>query len=217
MAFRFPKEPTQLTCQNPLTVILYDPRTAPANKNSSVGVMLSNISRAPIGVPGKADEIIRQASLCICVNFLTNYFLLRPPAQDTHAYDMIGRIIAVYIHFIIDGFIPHVLPTICLHCINTIVALRVIRVICDFQVSLLSRVTPNSLASLESSSFVPFIDKEPKFGGRLRVNSSISFFLLLNCSSCFEAQFAAILIAFWAIPLIQSISAPVTNTAGSSA
>ena len=31
--------------------------------------MLSNISRATIGVPGKADEIIRQASLCTFVSF----------------------------------------------------------------------------------------------------------------------------------------------------
>ena len=91
--------------------------------------MLSNISRAPVGVPEKADEIIRQASLCTFVSFLTSYFLLRPPAQDIHAYDIIGRIIAVYIHFIIDGFIPLVLPTICLHCINAVVFLRVIRVI----------------------------------------------------------------------------------------
>ena len=167
MAFRFPKEPNGLTCQSPLTVILYDPRTASANKNSSMRVMLSNISRAPVAVPGKADEIIKQASLCTSVSFLAGYFLLRPPAQDTLAYDMIGRIIAVYIHFIIDGFIPHVLPTICLHCINAVVALRVIRMICGFQVSLLSRVTPKSLASLESSSFVPFIDEEPKSGFRL--------------------------------------------------
>ena len=72
--------------------------------------MLSNISRAPVGVPGKADEIIRQASLCAFVSFLTRYFLLRPPAQDRHAYDMIGRIIAVYIHFIIDGFFPTFYP-----------------------------------------------------------------------------------------------------------
>ena len=53
----------------------------------------------------------------------TRYYLLRPPTQDTHAYDMIGRIIAVYIHFIIDGFIPHGLPTICRHCIHAEVAL----------------------------------------------------------------------------------------------
>ena len=95
--------------------ILYNPCTASANKNSSMRVMLRNISRAPVGVPGKADEIIRQASLCIFVSFLTRYFLLRSPAQDTHAYDMIGRIIAVYIHFIMDGFIPQVLITICQH------------------------------------------------------------------------------------------------------
>ena len=94
-----------------------------------MGVMLSNISKAALGEPGNADEIIRQASLCTFVSFFTKYFLLRPPAQDTHAYDMIGRIIAVYIHFIIDGFIPHVLPTICLHCINAVVALRVIWVL----------------------------------------------------------------------------------------
>ena len=112
MAFRFPQEPTRLTRQSPLTVILYDPRTASANYNSSMGVMLSNISRAPVGVPEKVDEIIRQAKGYTFVSFLTRYFLLRPPAQDTHAYDIIGRIIAEYIHFIIDGFIPHVLPTI---------------------------------------------------------------------------------------------------------
>ena len=93
-------------------MILYDPRTASANKNSSMGVMLSNISRAPVGVPEKADQIIRQASLCTFVSFLPRYFLLRPPAQNTHAYDIIGHIIAVYIHFIIDGFILFVLPTI---------------------------------------------------------------------------------------------------------
>ena len=67
-----------------LTVILYDPRTSAANKNSSMRVMLSNISRAPVGVPGKADQIIKQASLCTFVSFLTREFLLRPPAQDTH-------------------------------------------------------------------------------------------------------------------------------------
>ena len=129
--------------------------------------MLSNISRAPVEVPGKANEIIRQASLCTFVSFLTRYFLLRSPAQDTHAIDMIERIIAVYIYFIIDGFIPHVLPTIYLYCINAVVALQVIRVICGFQVSLLSRVTFYSFAPLECSSFEPFIDNEPKSGFRL--------------------------------------------------
>ena len=64
---------------------LYDPRTASANQNSSMGGMLSNISRAPVGVPEKVDEIIRQAKLCTFVSFLTGCFLLRPPAQDTHA------------------------------------------------------------------------------------------------------------------------------------
>ena len=85
-----------------------------------MGVMLSNISGEPVGMPGKADEIIRQASICTFVSFLTRYFLLRPLAQDTHAYNMIGLIIAVYIHFITDGFIPHILPTVCLHYINAV-------------------------------------------------------------------------------------------------
>ena len=130
-------------------------------------VILNNISRAPVGVPEKADEIIKQASLRTFVSFLTRYFLLRPPAQDAHACDMIGRIIAVYIHFIIDGFIPHNLPKIYLHCFNAVAALWVIGVISEFQVSLRSRVIPNSLASLESSSFEPFIDKESKTGFHL--------------------------------------------------
>ena len=75
-----------------------------------MGVMLSNISRAPVGLPGKADEIIRQASLCAFVCFLTKCFLLRPPAHHTHAYDIIGRIIVVYIHFIINGFVTMFYP-----------------------------------------------------------------------------------------------------------
>ena len=66
-----------------------------------------------------------------------------------------------------EGFNPHVLPTICLYCINVVVALRVIRLICGSQVSLLPRVTPNSLAYLEISSFEPFIDKESKSGFHL--------------------------------------------------
>ena len=66
-------------------MILYDPQ-----KFLKIGVMLSKISGAPVEVPGKADEIIRQASLCTFVSFLTRYFLLRPPAQDTHAFDMVG-------------------------------------------------------------------------------------------------------------------------------
>ena len=65
--------------------------------------------------------------ICIFVSFLGRYFLLRQPAHDIDAYDMIGRIIAVYIHFIIDGFISHALLTICLHYITAVVGLRVIR------------------------------------------------------------------------------------------
>ena len=77
-------------------MILYDPCTSPAHKNPSMGVMLSNISRTPIGMPEKADEILRQASLCTFVSFLIRYFLLRLPARNTHAHDMIGRIIDMY-------------------------------------------------------------------------------------------------------------------------
>ena len=128
MAFRFPKGTNWVDMLQPTSSDSDDPRSASANKNFSTGVMLSNISRAPGRAPSKADQIIRQASLCTFVSFLTRYFLLRPPAQDTHAYDMIERIITVYIHFIINGFILHLATTICLHCINAVVALRVIRV-----------------------------------------------------------------------------------------
>ena len=67
--------------------------------------MLSNTFRAQVGVLGNADEIIRQASLCNFVSFLMDTFCWD---RDTYAYDMIGHIIAVYIHFIMDGFVsPH--------------------------------------------------------------------------------------------------------------
>ena len=66
-------------------------------------------------------------------------------------------------HFIINGFIPQVLPTICLHCIKAVVDFQVIRVTCGFQVSLLSRVTPNSFASLENQVLNP---GPPREGGR---------------------------------------------------
>ena len=95
MAFRF-REGTNSVDKPESTNSDSDPHTASANKNSSMGVMLSNISRAPVGVLGKFDEIIRQVSHCSFVSFLPRYFLLRLPAQDTHAYDMIGRIIAMY-------------------------------------------------------------------------------------------------------------------------
>ena len=160
----------------------------------------------------------KQVSALSWVSSLDTFCCDRQPRTHMHiAYNMMGCTIAVYIHFTIDFFIPHVLPTICLHYINAVVALRVIRAMCGFQVSSLSKVTLNSLASLERTSFEPFIDKEPKSGFRLWVNSTISVVLLLNCTSCSEAQFAVVFIGFCAIPLIQNMSAPVTNTARSSA
>ena len=90
MAFCFPKGTNWVDMPEPLTVILYDPRTASANRNSSRWSYVEQNFRAPVEVPGKADEIIRQASVCTFVSFLTRYFLLRPPAQDTHAFDMVG-------------------------------------------------------------------------------------------------------------------------------
>ena len=108
------------------------------------------------------------ADLRLCV-LMSLHFLSAPLRPTTFCLRPCVEfpIMLAYIHFILDDFIPHVLPTICLHCINAVVALGVIRVICGFQVSLLSRVTPTSLASWESSSFEPFIDKESKFEFRL--------------------------------------------------
>ena len=54
------------------------------------GSYVEQIFGATVEVSGKADEIIKQASLCTFVSFLTRYFLLRPPAQNTHAFDMVG-------------------------------------------------------------------------------------------------------------------------------
>ena len=70
MTFRFPKgtnwvgmpEPTNRDSVRPLHYL--------SQQKYSVGVMLSSISRTPLEVPGKADEIIRQASLCTFVSFL---------------------------------------------------------------------------------------------------------------------------------------------------
>ena len=114
--------------QSPAREILKDPPTASANINSSVGVISSNTSIAPVGVPGNAEDIIKYASLCTFVSFFTRYNLLSPHTQDTLACVKIGRIIAVYIRFMMCGFMPHFLSTICLHCISAAVALRVIRV-----------------------------------------------------------------------------------------
>ena len=75
-----------------------------------MGVMLSKISGAPVEVSGKADKVIRQASLCTFVSFLTRYFLLRPPAQKHTCIRHGWHVAAVYIHFIIDGVIPTFYP-----------------------------------------------------------------------------------------------------------
>ena len=102
--------------------------TASDSMNSLIGMMFSSISKAPVGVLGNAEEIIRHASLCTLESFFSRYFLFTPPTQDVHAYVMTGRIIAVYIRLMLVGFNPHALPTICLHCNNAAGALRTIRV-----------------------------------------------------------------------------------------
>ena len=81
-------------------------------------MIFSSISKAPEGVLGNAEEIIRHVSLCTLEGFSSTNFLFTPPTQDVHAYVMTGRIIAVYIHSMLVGFNPHALSTICLHCNN---------------------------------------------------------------------------------------------------
>ena len=61
-------------------------------------MMFSSISKAPVGVLGNAEEIIRHASLCTLESFFARYFLFIPPTHDVHAYVMTGHTIAVYIH-----------------------------------------------------------------------------------------------------------------------
>ena len=107
-------------------------------KNSSMGVMLSNISRAAVGVHEKADEIIRHVNLCTFVSFLTRYFLFRPSAQNTQPYAMIGRICSCVYPFHRRWFYSPRFPKIRVHCINAVVSLRVIRVICGLLVSKLA-------------------------------------------------------------------------------
>ena len=81
--FVFSKESTRLTCQSPLTVILYDPRTASANKNSPMGVKLSNISRAPAGVPEKASSG-KQVSALLRLSSLDTFCGDRQPRTPMH-------------------------------------------------------------------------------------------------------------------------------------
>ena len=169
----FPVDPIVMADQRPTRDYLYEPFSASDNMNSLIGMIFNSTSRAPVGVLGNAEEIMRQASLCTLASFFTRYFLFSPPTQDVHAYVITGRIIAVYIHRMLVGFNPHALPTICLHC-------NVICVMWGFQVSLLSRVTPSSVASVEISSWRPFKRKVPKSGFLLLVNRTISVFLLLN-------------------------------------
>ena len=68
------------------------------------------ISKAPVGVLGNAEEIIRHASLRTLESFSSRYFLFTPPTQDVLAYVMTGRIIAVYIHRMLVGFNPTLCP-----------------------------------------------------------------------------------------------------------
>ena len=74
----------------------YEPFTASDSMTSLIGMIFSSISKAPLGVLGSAEEIIRHAGLCTLESFFTRYILFSPPTQDVLAYVMTSRIIAVY-------------------------------------------------------------------------------------------------------------------------
>ena len=83
-----------------------------------MGMIVSSISVAFVGLLGNAEKIIRLASLSTLESFFTRYFLFTPPIQDIQANVMTGRITAVCIHRVLVGFNLHALPTICPHCNN---------------------------------------------------------------------------------------------------
>ena len=64
----------------------YEPFTASDNMNSLIGMIFSSISKAPVGVLGNAEKIMRHASFCTFESFFARYFLFTPSTQDVHAY-----------------------------------------------------------------------------------------------------------------------------------
>ena len=54
----------------------YDLFTASDSMNSLIGMILSCTSKAPVGVLGNAEEIIRHAGLCPFESFFARYFYL---------------------------------------------------------------------------------------------------------------------------------------------
>ena len=59
----------------------YDLFTASDSMNSLIGIIFSSIVRAPEGVLGNAEEIIRHASLCTLEIFFSRYFLFTLSTQ----------------------------------------------------------------------------------------------------------------------------------------
>ena len=104
------------------------------------------ISSAVVSAVFVTSVMYRKASRWICLSFLLVVFCSSLDHHITAVYVIVGRIIAVYIHHVILGVIPHVLLTDLLSCCKDTNTLSHLVATCNFQLSFGSiSTTPNYL------------------------------------------------------------------------
>ena len=91
---------------------------------------------------GRAPEINMLAKRCTLFRRVIFCLVFKPLIQITAPYERLGLTTAVQIHFMFLRINPQVGPKFFLHCIRMPLAFLHWLIICSFQVSLLSRVTP---------------------------------------------------------------------------
>ena len=106
--------------------------------------MLSSKSRRTFGVLVLHLVIMCWANVCIVV-ILVDCDLLMFIAQTTEQYVIFGIIIVLYIHIICLGVSPHFLPIALLTATNVFLHFNTVSLMCSFQLSLSSMMTPKYL------------------------------------------------------------------------
>uniref|UniRef100_A0A8D8WNH9 Uncharacterized protein n=1 Tax=Cacopsylla melanoneura TaxID=428564 RepID=A0A8D8WNH9_9HEMI len=119
------------------------------------GSRSSITSKAALGAVRIAPVMLRQANRWILVSSAWAVFCSVFGHHTKEAYVTRGLMIAKYDQWIICGFSPHVFPNSLRQTQIAAVAFLDNFSRCLFHVSLLSRITPRYLTSLESSTTVP--------------------------------------------------------------
>ena len=109
------------------------------------GVSPRRASVAAVGVVRNAPVINRHACLCRLDNFAWARRCWPFFHQTTDLYVIIGLMTITYSQYICLGFIPQVLPQILRHAQSAWLAFRMIFSKCEFQLRVLSSVTPSIL------------------------------------------------------------------------